>query len=114
MEITLRHSAALLHTEVRGESQISFLPIDREAHRKASGAEIPVEVTIKNGVQWEKIDGFPKDRVIADDNPILKYLKWFWQKGDGWNELHSRLNDGLKQNAHGRFLDLLRSGCETA
>lgn len=96
-------SAALLHTEVRGESQVSFLPIDREAYRKASGAEIPDEVTIKNGVQWEKIDGFPKDRVIADDDPILKYLKWFWQKGDGWNELHSRLNDGLKQNAHEGF-----------
>lgn len=96
-------STALLHTEVRDDSQVSFLPIDKEAYRMASGAEIPDEVTIKNGVQWDKIAGFPKNRVIADDNPILAYLKWFWQKGDGWNELHSRLNDGLKQNAHEGF-----------
>ena len=96
-------SAALLHSEVRDQSQVSFLPIDKEAYRKTTGAEIPDEITIKNGVQWQKLAGFPKDRVIADDDPILKYLKWFWQKGDGWNELDSRLNDGLKQNVHQGF-----------
>ena len=96
-------NAALLHTEVRGESQVSFLPIDKEAYRIATGAEIPVEVDIKNGVQWGHITNFPKDRMIADDDPILQYMKWFWQNGDGWNELHTRLNDGLKQNAHEGF-----------
>ncbi len=96
-------SAALLHTEVRGESQVSFLPIEKEAYRKATGAEIPEQVTTKNGVQWQKLVDFPKSRVIADNDPILQYLQWFWQNGDGWNELHSRLNDGLKQNAHDSF-----------
>ncbi len=96
-------SAALLHSEVRDDSQVSFLPIDKETYREATGEEIPDEVTNKNGIQWEKIAGFPKNRVIADDDPILKFLKWFWQKGDGWNELHSRLNDGLKQHAHVGF-----------
>lgn len=96
-------SAALLHTEVRDGSQLSFLPIDKEAYRQASGADIPDEVTIKNGVQWGHIAGFPQNRVIADDDPILKYLKWFWQNGDGWNDLHSRLNDGLKQTAQDGF-----------
>ncbi len=96
-------STALLHTEVRGESQVSFLPIEKEAYRKATGAEIPEEVTIKNGVQWGKLADFPKDRVIADNDPILKYLKWFWQQGDGWNELNTRLNDGLKEHAHEGF-----------
>ncbi len=62
-------SAALLHTEVRGESQVSFHPIEIEAYRKATGAEIPAEVTIKNGVRWETLADFPKNRVIADDHP---------------------------------------------
>lgn len=91
-------AAALLHTEVRGESQVSFHPAEIEAYRKATGAEIPHEVTIKNGVQYQQLADFPKDRVIADDNPILRYLRWFWQKGDGWNELNTRLHEGLKQN----------------
>jgi len=91
-------AAALLHTEVRGESQVSFHPQEIEAYRQATGAEIPLEVVIKNGVEYGKLADFPKDRVIADDNPILQYLRWFWQQGDGWNELNTRLDAGLKQH----------------
>ena len=91
-------TSALLHSEVRGESQVSFHPIEIEAYRTATGAEIPKEVTIKNGVQWSKLAEFPKNRVIADDHPILKYLQWFWKKGDGWNGLNTRLHEGLRQH----------------
>ncbi|WP_417851234.1 LamG-like jellyroll fold domain-containing protein [Thalassoglobus sp.] len=90
--------AALLHTEVRGESQVSFHPQEIAAYREATGAEIPAEVVIKNGVQYQKLKDFPKDRVIADDHPILKFYQWFWQKGDNWNDLNTRLHNGLKQN----------------
>ncbi|QDV66861.1 hypothetical protein Poly24_05490 [Rosistilla carotiformis] len=96
-------SSALLHTEVRGETQVSFLPIEIEAYRKATGKEIPAEVTIKNGVQWQKLADFPKNRVVADDHPILQYLTWFWKTGDGWNELNTRLHEGLKQHTHDGF-----------
>lgn len=91
-------AAALLHTEVRGESQVSFHPEEVEAYRKATGREIPLEVVIKNGVEYGKLADFPEDRVIADDNTILQYLRWFWQQGDGWNDLNTRLHQGLKQN----------------
>ncbi len=90
--------AALLHTEVRGESQVSFHPEEIAAYREATGDEIPAEVTIKNGVQYQKLKDFPKNRVIADDHPILKYYQWFWEKGDNWNDLNTRLHSGLKQN----------------
>ncbi len=89
-------AAALLHTEVRGESQVSFHPIEREAAEKAIGGEIPDEVVIKNGVDYRKLPDFPEDRVIADDDPILSYLRWFWTEGDGWNELNTKLDRGLK------------------
>lgn len=88
--------SALLHTEVRGESQVSFHPLEAQAYRNETGLEVPSEVTIKNGVQWQKLKDFPKNRAIADDDPILKYLTWFWKKGDGWNDLNTRLHDGLK------------------
>ena len=87
--------AAMIHTEVRGESQVSFTPIEVEAYRKASGREIPPEVRIKNGVEYRKLKDFPKDRIIADDNPILDYYRWFWADGDGWNHLHSAVHRGL-------------------
>ncbi len=93
--------SALIHTEVRGESQVSFRPEEIEAYRKATGAEIPAEISTKNGVAWGKLKDFPADRVIADDHPIRKYYAWFWQGGDGWNDAHSRVDAGLKE-ASGR------------
>ncbi len=47
-------------------------------------------------MDWTKLKDFPADRVIADDHPILKYLRWFWTVGDGWNALHSALHKGVK------------------
>ena len=90
------YGGALLHTEVRGESQVSFHPKDRAAYRKATGLEIPDEVKIKNGVEYKKLPNFPENRVISDEDPVLKYLSWFWRKGDGWNEMNTRLHNGLK------------------
>lgn len=91
------YESALLHSEVRGESQVSFHDVDIAAYREATGLEAPPEVTIKNGVEYSKIPNFPENRVIADDDPILTYLEWFWRRGDGWNELNTRLHEGLKE-----------------
>lgn len=88
---------ALLHTEVRGASQVSFHSLEVEAFRAATGLGIPSEVTVKNGVQYQKLPDFPADRVIPDDHPILQYLAWFWTRGDGWNNLSTQLHKGLKQ-----------------
>ncbi|MCA9132139.1 MAG: LamG domain-containing protein [Planctomycetales bacterium] len=89
-------AAALMHTEVRGESQVSFHPEEVEAYRQAHDAAIPDEVQNKNGVDYRKLKDFPQNRLIADDNPILQYYRWFWQVGDGWNELNTKLHQGLK------------------
>ena len=42
------------------------------------------------GRRIKTLDGFPADRVIADDMPMYVYYKWFWKKGDGWNGLEHR------------------------
>ena len=89
-------AATLMHTEVRGESQVSFHPLERAAAEKTIGGEVPDKVVIKNGVEYQKLPGFPADRVIPDDDPILSYLRWFWTEGDGWNELNTKLDQGLK------------------
>ncbi|MDZ4289812.1 MAG: LamG domain-containing protein, partial [Prosthecobacter sp.] len=89
-------AAALIDTEVRDSSQPSFNAVDVEGYRKFAGADIPAEVVIRNGVEWSKLKDFPANRVIPDDHPILKYYRWFWTVGDGWNALHSALNKGLK------------------
>lgn len=92
-------TTALIDTEVRDNSQVSFNPVDVEAYKKFAGADIPAEITTKGGVDWTKLKDFPQDRVIADDHPILKYLRWFWTVGDGWNNLHTSLHRGIKSTA---------------
>lgn len=88
--------AAMIHTEVRDHASPCFHEHDREAYRKAAGSEIPTEVGSPRGVAYDKLADFPKNRVIADDDPLLKYFQWYWKRGDGWNELNSALVRGLK------------------
>lgn len=92
-------AAVLVDTEVRDASQPSFNPVDVENYRKFAGADIPAEVVVRSGVEWGKLKDFPADRVIPDDHPILKYYRWFWTTGDGWNGLHTALHKGVKSNA---------------
>lgn len=91
-------AAALIDSEVRDGSQPSFNAVDRENYRKFSGGEIPAEVATRGGVDWTKLQDFPGNRVIADDHPVLKYYRWFWTVGDGWNALHSALDKGIKSS----------------
>ncbi|SKB06475.1 MG2 domain-containing protein [Prosthecobacter debontii] len=95
--------AALVDTEVRDASQPSFNEIDRTNYRTFAGAEIPDAVIARNGVEWKKLKDFPADRVISDEYPLLKYYRWFWTVGDGWNNLHSALHQGLKNSARPGF-----------
>ena len=88
--------AALVNSEVRDDSEVSFSPFDREAYRKFAGRDIPEEVVTKSGVVWKTIKDFPADRVIPDDHPLLQFYRWFWTVGDGWNGLHTAMHRGLK------------------
>jgi hypothetical protein len=98
-------TTALLDSEVRDSTQVDFNTVDVEAYRKFAGTDIPAEVTAKWGVDWTKMKDFPADRVIADDHPILKYLRWFWTVGDGWNGLHTALHKGVKSSRVWTFFD---------
>ncbi|MCF7785853.1 MAG: LamG domain-containing protein [Prosthecobacter sp.] len=98
-------TTALIDTEVRDNTQVSFNSVDVEGYRKFAGAEIPAEVSAKWGVDWTKMKDFPVDRVIADDHPILKYLRWFWTVGDGWNGLHTALHKGVRSSKVWTFFD---------
>lgn len=91
-------TTALIDSEVRDSSQPSFNDVDVENYRKFANADIPAEVVTRGGVDWTKLKDFPADRVIADDHPILKYYRWFWTVGDGWNALHTALSKGVKGN----------------
>lgn len=87
---------ALIHSEIRDNTAISFSEPDVKRAEAAIGGPIPAAVEKKSGVLYQTIKDFPADRVIKDDDPILKFYKWFWKDGDGWNPLHTQVHNGLK------------------
>lgn len=91
--------AALIQSELRDGSQLCFHDIDKEAYKQFSGVDIPENVKAKHGVPYSTLSDFPADRVVADDHPILKYLRWFWKQGDGWNPMQTSIHQGVKSKA---------------
>jgi len=88
--------AALIHSEVRDHINLCFHNHDRTDFRSFAGYDIPKEAISKKGVIYSRVPSFPANHIIADDNPILTFYKWFWQTGDGWNLLHTLTHKGLK------------------
>ncbi|QDT88588.1 LamG-like jellyroll fold domain-containing protein [Gimesia algae] len=96
-------AAALINSEVRDSTHVSFSKSDFARYREFSGEEIPAEVTDKIGPRWHTIPDFPKNRVLPDDDRLLKFYRWFWTVGDGWNPLHTALHRGLKADGRDRI-----------
>ncbi|HEY0073542.1 MAG TPA: hypothetical protein VGB77_05520, partial [Abditibacteriaceae bacterium] len=88
--------SSLIHTEIRDHTKPSFHDVDKVAYRKATGQDIPAAAEDRRGVSYQTIKGFPKDRIVPDNDPILSYYRWFWKRGDGWYDLNSAVNKGLK------------------
>lgn len=91
-------ACALIHSEVRDGTEFCFCELCTEAYRSYSGRDIPEEAASKLGVPAAlRSELVPANGIIEDDDPVLDYYRWFWKEGDGWNELHSRVHRGLKE-----------------
>jgi len=88
--------AAIIHTEIRGSTELCFHKHDREAFKKFAGYDIPEAAVRKRGVSYTQIKGFPANRIVKDDDHLLTFYRWFWKTGDGWNGLHTLVHRGLK------------------
>jgi len=89
--------AALIHSEVRDSTSMSFHDYEVASAREyLNGKDIPLLAQSKGGVSYKAIPGFPASRIIPDDYDLLRFYTWFWKVGDGWNPLHSKIHHGLK------------------
>ncbi|MBN2310292.1 MAG: LamG domain-containing protein, partial [Candidatus Hydrogenedentes bacterium] len=88
--------ASLIHSEIRDHTNLCFHEHDRQAFRDFAGYDIPDEAVSKSGLSYTRIDGFPMNRIVPDDDAVLTFYKWFWKVGDGWNALHTQVHKGLK------------------
>lgn len=104
-----RHPAVVGYqdqSEIRDRGHPSFTPEMRAAYRAHSGCDVPVEVitntasaTGREPPHWKTLKDFPEDHVVDDDCPVLDFYVWTWRKGDGWNDLLTRLAKTAKKAA---------------
>jgi hypothetical protein len=94
---------ALINTEVRDGANLCFHAEDSAACRAATGADVPALATTKWGVGHQTIPGFPGDRVVSDDDPLLRYFAWFWKQGDGWVQVNSLVHERLRAGKEDGF-----------
>ena len=88
---------AIINSELRDSTELSFDPRSKAAFQKFAGYPIPLEAEEKAGISYTALRKFPLSRVIPDNDPILTFYKWFWKDGDGWNVLNSRMVREFKQ-----------------
>jgi len=89
-------TGTLIDSEVRDRAFPSYNQVDKEAYRAFSGQDIPAAVGGARGIDYQSLPQFPVNHIVADDDPILQYYKWYWKKGDGWNQLFSAVDHGIK------------------
>jgi len=94
-----------LNSSPLSQSQPGFSKEEKEAYLKFSTREIPPEVQRGGGVDWKTLPGFPADRVIPDDHPVLAYYRWFWSEGNGWKGVNEGWLAGLDRE-RGERLDI--------
>ena len=99
--------AALINSEVRDDSEISFSQFDRDAYKKFSGHDYPPEVVTKYGVAWKSLPGFPSNRVVPDGAGVLSVVL---DRGRWLERLAHRVASGIENDGAGRLMDLVRPG----
>ena len=111
-----RHPAVIGYqdqSEIRDNGHPSFTPEMRAAYRAHSGHDVPIEVVTNSASargreppHWNTLKGFPADRIVDDDCPVLDFYVWTWRKGDGWNDLLTRIAKAAKKAAGKDILTL--------
>ena len=74
-------------SEVRDHSRPSHREYFAKSYRDATGQSVPPEVgDAKVAPHYLQLKDFPVSRVVDEDYRLMKFYRWFWKKGDGWND----------------------------
>lgn len=89
--------AVMPETEERIWTKPTFAPHAFAAYKKATGLDIPKEADGRAAPHWSKLKDIPSDRVVSKDHPLLKFYRWFWRDGQGYNQYCQMVLDTFKE-----------------
>ena len=76
-----------INTETENHNQPDFSPLGLKRVREEFGADIPEGCENMYAFPHTKMPGLADNGVIDDDHPVLRFYRWFWLKGEGFNAL---------------------------
>ena len=97
--------------EIRLRNAPSYTDYNAARYRADTGREIPSAAKGRAAPHWSKIPDLPKNRIVSEHHPLLAFYRWFWQKGDGWNELDDISLDAFEDATGGRKIFSTYSPC---
>lgn len=92
-------NSCLLNSEMRDNSTICFHEWDNKAYSQFSADcqdAVSKGMITKYGITPYKLKGITPSKIIPDDNEYLRFLRWWWAKGDGWNDMHTLTSNAIK------------------
>lgn len=85
-------------SEVRDHSCPSSREYFARKYMEEMGEPVPPEV--ENGrvaPHYLRISDFPASRIVDEDYRLMKFYRWFWKTGDGWNDYQTNVRDVFVQ-----------------
>ena len=84
-------------SEERIWTKPTFAPHAIAAYKAATGRDVPPEAEGRAAPHWSKLKGFPADRVVDKDYPLLAFYRWFWKEGDGFEKYYQVAIDAFRE-----------------
>jgi opacity protein-like surface antigen len=86
-----------INSETEHHNDPDFSPLGLERARTLFGGEPPEQVDRMYAMSHSEIDGMAINGVIADDHPLLRFYRWFWLEGEGFNTLAQDMAEAVLQ-----------------
>ena len=88
----------LINSEVRDRSKPSFGKHNLAQWQAHSALKaFPAGVSGRSAPHWSTLPDFPLSRIIDPADVLLRYYRFFWKEGDGWNPIHTRIHEAFKK-----------------
>jgi len=85
-------------SEVRDHSKPSHREYFAKAYTAWSGEPVPPEVGDgRVAPHYLQLADFPMSRVVDENYRLLKFYKWYWKVGDGWNDYQTKAAETFEQ-----------------
>lgn len=89
--------ALMPETEERIWTKPTFASHALAAYKAATGLEVPKEAEGRAAPHWSKLKDIPANRIVSKDHPLLKFYRWYWRDGQGYNQYCQMVLDIFKE-----------------